>query len=104
MLSHLGALCVFIGLVFGNILVPLIIWLVKKETMPFVDDQAKESLNFQISMTLYSVGCVVLAFVLIGIPLLILVGIADFVLTIIAAIKANDGEKYRYPFTIRLIQ
>ena len=104
MLTHLTALSGLIGVPLGNIIGPLIIWLIKKNEMPFVDDQGKEALNFQITMTIIAAVCFLLVFVLIGIPMLIVVYIADFVLTIIGSIKANDGVAYRYPFTWRLIK
>lgn len=103
MLSHLLSLSGFIGIPFGNILAPLIIWLVKKDQSQFVADQAKESLNFQISLTIYAIVSGILIFVLIGFLLLAVVIIGGVVLTIIATIKANEGQYYRYPFTIRLI-
>ena len=85
--SMLGAWGTFIG--------PLVIWLIKKETMPFVDDQAKEALNFNITMAIFSLVMLVLTFVTLGIgglitvPLMIIVGIAWLVLTVIAAIKSK---------------
>lgn len=91
----------FFGL--GCLIGPLVIWLIKKDTMPFVDDQAKEALNFNITVAIAAVVCWILVFVLIGIPLLILLGVAWLVFVIIAAIKANEGERYRYPFTLRFI-
>jgi uncharacterized Tic20 family protein len=106
--AHLSALLgglltsTFLGL--GCLLGPLIIWLVKKDTMPFVDDQAKEALNFNITVAIAAMVCGVLMFVLIGFVLLPLLGLAWLVFTIIAAIKANEGERYRYPFTLRLIK
>ena len=108
MIEHLSALLggfltgAFLGL--GCLLGPLIIWLVKKDTMPFVDDQAKEALNFNITVAIAAVICGVLMFVLIGFVLLPVLGIAWLVFTIIAAIKANEGVAYRYPFTLRLIK
>lgn len=104
MLAHLAALSGFVGIPFGNILGPLIIWLVKKDTMPFVNEQGKESLNFQITVMIAVVICIPLIFVLIGLLLLPIVGIAALVFTIIGAVKANNGEHYRYPFAIRLIK
>ena len=103
MLCHFSA---FVGFIFpfGNILAPLIIWLIKKEEMAFVGDQAKEVLNFQISMTIYFISSVILIFLLVGIPLVIGLGIFDFIITIIAAINANDGNLYRYPINLRLIK
>lgn len=102
MLCHLTALAVFV-FPLGNIIGPLIIWLIKKEESEFVNDQGKESLNFQISFTIYCLVAALLIIVVIGIILLIALGIAFLILVIIASIKANDGEKYRYPLTLRLI-
>ena len=103
MLSHFSALCMFI-FPFGNILAPLIIWLIKKEEMSFVEDQAKEVMNFQISMTIYLLISGILCFILIGIPFVIGLGIFNVIITIIAGIKANDGESYQYPINLRLIK
>ena len=79
-------------------------WQIKKNDMPFVDDQGKEAVNFQITVAIAVLVCVVLMFVLIGMLLLPIVGIAALVFTIIAGVKANNGEAYRYPMTIRLIK
>ena len=103
MLSHFSALCMFI-FPFGNILAPLIIWLIKKEEMSFVEDQAKEVLNFQISMTIYLLISGILCFILIGIPFVIGLGIFNVIITIFAGIKANDGKYYRYPLNLRLVK
>lgn len=103
MLCHLSVLAGYVIPV-GHIIGPLVIWLIKKNEIPFVDEQGKESLNFQITVTLAFIVCIPLIFVLIGIPLLIAVGIADLVLVIIAAVKTNNGEHYRYPFALRLIK
>ena len=103
MLSHFSALSMFI-FPFGNILAPLIIWLIKKDEMSFVENQAKEVLNFQISMTIYLLISGILCFILIGIPFVIGLGIFNVIITIIAGIKANDGKSYRYPINLRLIK
>ncbi len=103
MFTHLSALTGFI-IPFGNLLGPLIFWQIKKNEMPFVDDQGKEALNFQITATIAAVICVILMFVLIGFVLIFVVGIAWLVLTIIGGIRANEGEYYRYPMTLRLIK
>jgi uncharacterized Tic20 family protein len=103
-ICHLSALSTFVGIPLGNILGPLVVWLLKRNDHPFVDDQGKEALNFQISMTIYGIIAGILVILLVGIALLALVAIADFILVIVASMKANDGELYRYPFTIRLIQ
>ena len=103
MLCHFSS---FLGLIFpfGNILAPLIIWLIKKEEMPFVQDQGKEVLNFQISMIIYLLISAILCVILIGIPIVIGLVIFCFIITIIAAISANDGTPYRYPINLRLIK
>jgi len=111
MLSHLSALVGYFVVPFGNIIAPLIIWLVKKDQSQFVADQAKEALNFQISLFLYAiVGTIVgliLTLVLVGFFLLFALWgalyIGGIVLTIVAAIRANEGQAYRYPLTIRLV-
>ena len=122
MVCHLSALVALIGVPFGHVLGPLITWLIKKDEMPFVNDQGKESLNFQISLTIVGAGLTVIGFFAtilsaipfvfcIGIPLLILIGLAGFALVvigivyvIIAAMAANKGELYRYPYSWRLIK
>jgi uncharacterized Tic20 family protein len=102
MFCHLAGLAGFI-FPFGNVIAPLIIWLVKKEEYELVNDQGKEALNFQISMSIYIIASVILIILVIGIPLLIILGIFSLIVIIIAAIKANEGEKYRYPLTIRFL-
>jgi len=102
LLAHLSALTGFI-IPFGNVIGPLIVWQIKKDTMPFVAEHAKEALNFQITVCLAVVVSIILFIVLIGMLLLPIVGLGALVLTIIAAVKANNGETYRYPFTLRLI-
>jgi len=104
MLCHLTALSAFIGVPFGNIIGPLIIWLIKKDEYEFVDEQGKESLNFQISMSIYGIVSAILCFVFIGFILIGAIMVAVLVLVIIASVKANKGEPYKYPLTIRLIK
>ncbi len=103
MFAHLSAL---IGLVIplGNILGPLVIWLIKKDTIPRVDDQGKEALNFNITVAIAALVGWILMFVLIGFLVLAAVFVAWLVFVIIATIKANEGVIYRYPFTLRLIK
>ena len=101
MACHLAALSMYIGVPFGNILGPLIVWMIKKNESPFVDEQGKESLNFQISMSLYLLLCLPLVFLLIGIPLLFVLGIVHLLFTIVGTVRSGSGEHYRYPFTIR---
>ena len=114
MFAHLSALAG--GLLtsaiggWGFFLGPLVIWLMKKDTMPFVADQAKEALNFNITVSAVFLALLVLSLLTLGIgfivtlPIMLVVGIAALVLIIMAAIKANDGIAYRYPFTVRLIK
>lgn len=104
MLCHLTALAFLVGIPFGNIIGPLIIWLVKKDQIKPVDEVGKESLNFQISMTIYAAVAAILSLIVIGIFLLIAVVVVDVVLVIMASVKANSGEKYVYPLTIRFIK
>lgn len=103
MLAHLSTL---VGLIvpFGTILGPLVVWLIKKDTMPFVADQGKEALNFNITVIIAMIIGGILTLVLIGVLVMIAVGLAWLVLTILAALAANKGEAYRYPFTLRLIK
>ena len=103
MFCHYAA---FFGLIFpfGNLIGPLIVWQIKKDLHPFVDDQGKEALNFQISVVLASLLCFLLMVVVIGFPMLALVSVVAIVLTVIAGIKANEGQSYRYPFSWRLVR
>ena len=101
--AHLSALVGFV-IPFGSLLGPLIIWQMKKNEMPFVDDQGREALNFQITMAIAFVVCCVLMLILIGFLLAAIVGLVDIIYTIIAAIAANNGQTYRYPFNLRLIK
>lgn len=103
MVCHLAAFAGFI-IPFGHIIGPLVLWLIKKDESALVNDQGKESLNFQISITIYAIISAFLILLLIGIPLLIAIGIFDLVMIIIASVKTNSGEKFRYPLAIRLVQ
>ena len=100
MLCHLSALIGFIG--------PLIVWLLKKDESEFVNDQGKESLNFQLSILIYTVAAFVLAvpltLILIGPLLPFAVWAFDIVMFIIAAVQANNGVRYRYPLCIRFVK
>jgi uncharacterized Tic20 family protein len=105
----------YIGMIpFGNIIAPLIVWLLKRNESLGVDAHGKESLNFHISWTLYwLIGLAivtVLCFVLVGlllIPVLIVAGAVGWftmlILTVIASVKASNGQIYRYPLTIRFL-
>lgn len=98
-----GMLCHLTGIFFG-FLGPLIIWLVKRDEHPFVDDQGKEALNFQLTVLIAALVSAVLVIVLIGFVLLPVVGIGALVLAIIATVEANKGARYRYPVNIRFLK
>ncbi|NYT02934.1 MAG: DUF4870 domain-containing protein [Methanosarcinales archaeon] len=127
---HLSALVLLLGIPFGNVLGPLVVWLLKKNDYPFVDQHGKEALNFQASITLYWMVLGVLAFLMLMISpfswpwhhnafdfwmpmgvamffpmglLMVLLGLVDILLVVMAAVKASDGQAYRYPFSIRFI-
>ncbi|MCJ8168206.1 DUF4870 domain-containing protein [Atopomonas sediminilitoris] len=104
MLCHFSAFLWLLAPMIGNVIGPLIVWQIKKDLDPLVDDQGKEALNFQISVSLALIICGMLTVVVIGFPLLAVVSIGALVLTIIAGIKANEGQAYRYPFCFRFIK
>lgn len=96
-------LCHLLGL-FTSFIGPLIIWMLKKEENSFIDNQGKEALNFQITVLIASIVSGLLTVVCIGVFLAIAVGILDVVFCIIACVKSNSGEAYRYPVSIRFIK
>jgi hypothetical protein len=99
LLSHLLAIIPGIG-----ILGPLVIYLIKRGQSSFVEENAKESLNFQITMILAYIISFILMVVWIGYILLAILGVAEVVLVIVATIKASENKIYRYPFNLRLIK
>lgn len=103
MFSHLSAFSGFL-IPFGNIIGPLVMFLLKKDEYPFGGSQAREALNFNISCLIYAVISLVLSLILIGFVMLIALGIFWIVSTIIATIRANEGLSYQYPLTIRLVR
>jgi uncharacterized Tic20 family protein len=104
MLSHLSGALVVFGVPLLHILGPLAIWLWKRKEYPFVADQGKEALNFQISMGLYGLVGWMLTIILIGWLILGLLIIVNLIFVIQAASKVRRGETYRYPFNLRLIR
>ncbi len=103
MYCHLAGLA---GLVipFGNVVGPLIIWMIKKDEYSHVDQEGKEALNFQITVSIAAMVAMALSVVLIGIPLLIAVAIFALVFMIKAIMETNEGRSYRYPYNLRLIK
>ncbi|OEH92442.1 DUF4870 domain-containing protein [Bacillus solimangrovi] len=104
LMAHLASFAGYILPLFGNILGPLIVYLIKKDESEFIADQARESLNFQISFLIYAIVSGFLIIILVGAFLLAILPILQLIFVIIAAIKANDGVNYRYPMTIRFIK
>lgn len=110
MFCHLAGLAGFVvPVVISGIIAPLIVWQIKKDEHPFVDEHGKEAVNFQISISLYtligSIACIITCVGIFVIPFFIgVVYIIDLVFLLIAAVKANNGERYRYPLSIRFIK
>lgn len=111
MWCHLSALAGLVGVPFGNVLGPLIVWQIKKNEIPSVEAHAKAALNFQITVLIAVlitiIAAIVLSLILIGfllIPVAIAIGICGAVFAVIAGIKANEGKEYRYPYSFTFIK
>jgi uncharacterized Tic20 family protein len=102
-LCHLFSFCGYLIPFVGGVLGPMILWLLKRKNSEFIDIHGKESVNFQISILVYTILSALLITAAIGFILLGAVAIFNLVCVILASIRANDGELYRYPFCIRLI-
>ena len=100
---HLSAFSGYI-IPFGGLIGPLVIWLTKRNQHPFIDQHGKEAVNFRISLFIYFIAAFLLCFVLIGFLLIFALWLMDIILTIIAAVRASDGEEYHYPLSIRFIK
>ena len=101
--AHLSAL-MGILLPVLTIIGPLAIWLLKKNKMPFVDEQGKEAVNFQLTMLIGFLICIPLMFIVVGFVLAGILVMLDIIFIIVAATKANQGVHYRYPFSMRIIK
>ncbi|MFD2613804.1 DUF4870 domain-containing protein [Paenibacillus gansuensis] len=101
--KNLALLAHLLGL-FTSVIAPLVIWILKKDSSPYIERHAKEAVNFQLSLIIYYFAAGLLCIVLIGFLLLPLIGLFHLIFAIIASIRAYNGEYYRYPLTIRLIQ
>jgi hypothetical protein len=116
---HLAALSVWLGVPFGNVVIPLLVWLIKKDEIPLVEQEGKESLNFEITISIFLIGLAVigiaafsfgllgmsdLSFPIMIVVLAILLVLAHVVLVVYAAFKVSTGQSYRYPLTIRFIR
>lgn len=102
MFCHLAG---FAGIIipFGSVIAPLIIWLIKRDEMPFVNYNGKEALNFQITYMVAFLVSVVLMSVVIGFLMMAVVGVAWLVFTILAIMHSSKGEYYRFPYIFRVI-
>ena len=104
LICHLSGLAGYIIPIAGNIIGPLVVWLVKKDQSWFIDDQGKEALNFQITLTIYMILAFASILIIVGFVLIPIVAIGGLIFMIIAAIKANEGVTYRYPYILRLVK
>lgn len=103
-ICHIIALIGLLGNGIGFLLGPLVVWLLKREDHPFIDEQGKEAVNFQITMFIVAFISGILCLLIIGFAFLLVIAFLMTIFPIIAAIKSNDGEHYRYPLTIRFIK
>lgn len=102
--ERLLAMLIYVTSFFTTIIGPIIIWLIKRDDSDFIDYHGKEYFNFIISYFVYGVVAAITTIILVGFVLAPIVGIAAFVFTIIAAVKAFSGERYRIPFIFRIIK
>ncbi len=103
MLCHVSAMLMYLTVI-GGVVVPFVIWLLKRDEMPFVADQGRETINFQITILLALAACFPLMLVLIGVPLFWALLAFHFVVTIVAAVKVTEGVAYRYPVCWRVLK
>lgn len=101
---HLSGFAFFVLPSLGNIIAPLVIWLIKRADSPMIDATGKDVLNFQISYSIYLTVSAILCWMCVGFVVLPVVFIAWITLTIIAAVKTSNGEDYRYPWIIRFLK
>jgi uncharacterized protein len=104
MLAHLAALTGLVLPMIGVVIGPLVVWLARRDASPFVAAHALEALNFNITVLLAAVVCVLLMLVFVGFLLGSALFVTWLVFTLVAAIKASEGENYRYPFSLRLVK
>lgn len=104
MICHLIALVGLLGNGIGFLLGPLAVWLIKREDDPFIDEQGKEALNFQITMFIALFVSALCVLILIGFVMLFICLVLMVVFPIIASLKANQGIHYRYPFAFRFLR
>jgi uncharacterized Tic20 family protein len=103
MLCHVSAMLMYVTAI-GGLVAPFVIWLLKRDDMPFVADQGKETLNFQITILLALAASIVLMLILVGFVLFWALLAFHFVVTVVAAVKVTEGVTYRYPLCWRVIK
>jgi uncharacterized Tic20 family protein len=99
-----AVLCHVSGFIGVPFILPLVVYLAMRTESAYVAENAREALNFHISLLIYGLALTLLVFMFIGIPLLVFMGVAALILSIIAALKAGEGGCYRYPMTLRLVK
>jgi uncharacterized Tic20 family protein len=104
LIAHLSAFAGLIAPFAGNVIGPLVVWLVKREQSAFVEAEAKEALNFNITVFIGYAVCMLFMIVFIGFLMAAALFIYWLVMTILAAVKAGEGVPYRYPFALRLVK
>lgn len=100
---HLSQLAGFV-IPFGGIILPVVLWQTQKEKMPALDAHGKMVVNFMLSVLIYAIVSVVLMFVLVGFLTLLAVAVIHIVFPIVGAVKANNGELWEYPLTIKFLK
>ncbi|POY36597.1 DUF4870 domain-containing protein [Solitalea longa] len=103
MFTHLGQLAHFV-FPFGGLLVPVLLWQIKKDEILHLEEHAKEIVNFQISFTIYAIVSGILAIFFIGLGFLIIIGLITVIFPVLGAVKAANGEFYKYPLTIDFLK
>ncbi len=102
---HLASFAGILGLAFGSIIGPLIVWLIKRHESPLVDAHGKEALNFQISMSIWTLCCIPFFFLIgFGLILVIILLIIGLINVVLAAIAANEGRFHNYPLKIQFLK
>lgn len=104
MWMHLSGLSTYIGIPFGHILIPLVLWALKRKESTVVDQQGVEILNFQVTVSFYYLFSTMLTFILIGFVFLPVVFLLHVISAIMAAVRAHEGSAFRYPATLRVIR
>lgn len=99
-----GMLCHLSGFMGVGFLLPLVVYLAMRRESEYVATHSREALNFHISVLIYSLCCIPLVFLVIGIPLLIIIGLVSLILSIVAAVRCSNGEYYEYPMCLRLVR